>query len=138
MPRSNQSPATRRQRPRAGLCAGGGMLCLLLAGVLGGAVAAAAEPPAADVAEAPESTVRVTVEPVRGLSDYAAVTRLLQGAAGVRRVNIVAARGNTARFEIVGRGDEAQLAQALGAVAGLSATAGAAHSYHYQPSQPQG
>jgi uncharacterized protein len=60
-----------------------------------------------------ESEVRIAIEGVGSLTDYAAVTRLLQGIPGVRRAQIVAADGDGVVFEVTVRGGAAGLEQAL-------------------------
>jgi hypothetical protein len=83
-------------------------------------------------AEEPESTVQVRIESVNTLSDYAAVTRLLQATPGVRRVNVTRVERTSATFELSMRGGAAALEQALAGQPRL-AQEGAAAVYRYQP-----
>ena len=89
---------------------------------------------AASLAQA-ESSARVAIEGVSSLADYAAVTRLLQSAPGVRRANIVAAEGDSVVFDVTARGGDAGLEQALAGSARLvrSTTGAAGTTFRYQP-----
>jgi hypothetical protein len=83
-----------------------------------------------------ESDTRVAVEGVSSLTDYAAVTRLLQSVPGVRRANVVAADGDNIIFDVTARGGAAGLEQALssGSTRLVRSGAGAAGMvYRYQP-----
>jgi hypothetical protein len=82
-----------------------------------------------------ESETRVAIEGVSSLTDYAAVTRLLQSAPGVRRANVGSADGDTIVFEVSVRGGAAGLEQALSASTRLvHSGAGATGAvYRYQP-----
>lgn len=82
-----------------------------------------------------ESTVRVRIDGVAGLSDYANVERLLESVPGVRRANIAAAEANSATFEVTARGGALGLEQGLAGSTRLvrSGPAGAAAVYRYQP-----
>src|SRR5207248_2615666 len=82
-----------------------------------------------------EVETRVRIEGVRGLADYAALERLLQSAAGVRRANIAAADANGVAFDVTVRGGAAGLDQALAGSTRLVRTggAGATPVYRYQP-----
>ncbi|HEY1492080.1 MAG TPA: hypothetical protein VGF35_05600 [Steroidobacteraceae bacterium] len=109
----------------------------LVAGRGGGAlqdVPRQLDPPAPQPAavEEPESTVQVRIESVNSLSDYAAVTRLLQATPGVRRVSVTLVERSSATFEVSVRGGAAGLEQALAAQSRL-AHEGAAPVYRYQP-----
>jgi len=82
-----------------------------------------------------ESEVRVRINGVTGLSDYAAVGRLLQSLPGARRANIAAADGTSVAFDVLVRGGTAGLEQALSGSTRLQrvSAAGAAPEYRYQP-----
>ena len=82
-----------------------------------------------------EVETRVRIEGVRGLADYAAIERLLQSVAGVRRANIAAADANGVTFDVTVRGGAAGLDQGLAGSTRLVRTsaAGAAAVYRYQP-----
>jgi hypothetical protein len=82
-----------------------------------------------------EVETRVRIEGVRGLVDYAAIERLLQSVAGVRRANIAAAEANSVAFDVTVRGGAAGLDQALSGSTRLVRTgsAGATPVYRYQP-----
>ncbi len=82
-----------------------------------------------------EVETRVRIEGVRGLADYAAIERLLQSVAGVRRANIAAADANGVAFDVTVRGGAAGLDQGLAGSTRLVRTsaAGAAAVYRYQP-----
>jgi len=72
---------------------------------------------------------------VKGLADYAAIERLLQSVAGVRRANIAAAEANSVAFDVTVRGGATGLDQGLAGSTRLVRTsaAGAAAVYRYQP-----
>jgi uncharacterized protein len=82
-----------------------------------------------------ESDTRVAIEGVRSLTDYAAVTRLLQSVPGVRRATVVAADGDNVVFDLTVRGGAVVLEQALsGSTRLVRSGAGAAGVvYRYQP-----
>jgi uncharacterized protein len=82
-----------------------------------------------------ESSTRVQIEGVSSLSDYAAVERLLQGIAGVRRANIAAADAASVTFEVTVRGGAAGLEQDLAGSTRLVRDGGASAEmvYRYQP-----
>ena len=82
-----------------------------------------------------ESETRVVVEGVSSLTDYAAVTRLLQSVRGVRRATVVAADGDNTAFDVMVRGGAAGLEQGLsGSTRLVRSGAGAAGAvYRYQP-----
>ena len=82
-----------------------------------------------------ESTARVAIAGVSSLTDYAAVTRLLQSVPGVRHVSILAAEGDSIVFEVTVRGGAAGLEQALaGSTRLVHSGAGAAGAvFRYQP-----
>ena len=82
-----------------------------------------------------EVETRVRIEGVRGLIDYAAIQRLLQGVAGVRRANIAAAEANSVAFDVTVRGGAAGLDQGLSGSTRLvrAGSTGATPVYRYQP-----
>ncbi|HEY0766985.1 MAG TPA: DUF2066 domain-containing protein [Steroidobacteraceae bacterium] len=82
-----------------------------------------------------EAETRVRIDGVTGLAGYAAVARLLQSVAGVRRANIAAASASSVDFDVTVRGGAAGLDQALAGSARLVRTsaAGAPALYRYQP-----
>jgi len=82
-----------------------------------------------------EVETRVRIEGVKVLADYAAIGRLLQSVAGVRRANIAAAEANSVAFDVTVRGGAAGLDQGLAGSTRLvrTSTAGAAPVYRYQP-----
>jgi hypothetical protein len=89
-------------------------------------------PGAAGEVEAP---ARVRVEGVAGLADYAAVERLLQSIAGVRRADVAEVDAGSVTFEVEMRGGSAALEHELSGSTHLarSASGGAALVYRYQP-----
>lgn len=70
-----------------------------------------APPPGA--AGSPEAAARVRIEGVAGLSDYAAVERLLQSIPGVRRADVAEVDAGSVTFEVDMRGGSAALEQEL-------------------------
>ena len=82
-----------------------------------------------------ESDTRVAIEGVSSLTDYAAVTRLLQSLPGVRRATVVAADGDSIIFDVMMRGGAVGLEQTLsGSTRLVRSGAGAAGAvYRYQP-----
>jgi hypothetical protein len=80
-----------------------------------------------------EAVVRVQIEGVTTLADYAATQRLLQSAPGVRRANISAADASSVSYEVAVRGGAAGLEQGLTGAARLVRVSGAALVYRYQP-----
>src|SRR6202035_3419140 len=83
-----------------------------LAAGIGGAVEALAR--VGDVSEPPaEMIVEGGVDNVPSLADYAQVGRLLQGAPGVRAVNLAEASGTHVTFSVRVRGGGAALDKAL-------------------------
>ena len=90
--------------------------------------------PAAAAALA-ESTVRLRIEGVNSLNDYAAVLRLLQATPGLRQVAVVQVAGATASFDASVRGGATGLEQLLAGQARFAHT-GAGAVYHYQPQAP--
>jgi uncharacterized protein len=101
---------------------------------LGGAVDALAR--VQDVSEPQaEVVVPVEVDGVPTLSDYAQVGRLLQGAPGVRAVNVAEANGARVIFNVRVRGGGPALDQALAASGHFAAAAsGTGHlQYSYRP-----
>jgi hypothetical protein len=138
-PGKKSTTANRRVRglPLASFCA----LCLavpLLA--VAGQRQAAAEPapPEASTAVPEEAPARLRIEGVTGLSDYAALTRLLQGVPGVRRANVVIVENGSVTFEVIVRGGAEGLEQGLAGVARLEriAATGGRLLYRYQPQPP--
>ena len=51
-----------------------------------------------------EASARVEITGVANLTDYVNVQRLLEGAPGIRRVNVGAAKGNVVMFDVVAKG----------------------------------
>jgi hypothetical protein len=101
---------------------------------IGGAVDALAR--VQDVSEPQaEVVVPVEVDGVPTLSDYAQVGRLLQGAPGVRAVNVAEADGTRVVFNVRVRGGGPALEQALGASGHFVAAASGASrlQYTYRP-----
>jgi hypothetical protein len=82
-----------------------------------------------------EGEVRVEVDGVHTLGDYATVTRLLQATPGVRRANLAAAAPAALVFAVTVRGGAAGLEQALAGEKHLTASGAAAGRLllHYQP-----
>ncbi len=92
-------------------------------------------PQPAGTAGLAESSVRVRIEGVNSLGDYAAVTRLLQATPGVRQVAVTQVTRATATFQASVRGGAAGLEQLLASQARL-AHSGAGAVYRYQPPAP--
>jgi hypothetical protein len=92
-------------------------------------------PQQAGTAAQAEGEVRVEVDGVRTLSDYATVTRLLQATPGVRRANLAAAAPAALVFAMTVRGGAAGLEQALAGEKHLTPGGAAAGRLllHYQP-----
>src|SRR6202023_1944493 len=84
-----------------------------------------------------EVETRVRIEGVRGLIDYAAIQRLLQGGAGVRRAHIAAAEANSVAFDVTVRGGAAGLDQGLSGSTRL-VRAGSTRATPLSRYQPQG
>ena len=82
-----------------------------------------------------EATARVEVNGVVNLTDYANVQRLLESAPGVRRVNVSAASGNVAMFDVVARGGGDALSHALSGTSHLAQqeASSARLAYQYRP-----
>jgi hypothetical protein len=82
-----------------------------------------------------ESAARVEIVGVTSLADYANVTRLLQSTPGVRHANLVGAEGTSVLFEVMVRGGDAGLDQALAGQPRLARgnPAGGHSVYRYQP-----
>jgi hypothetical protein len=82
-----------------------------------------------------ESALQLEVDGVNALADYAQVARLLQGAAGVRSVNVAEASGTVVTFSVRVRGGAAALDRALAASGHFAATAPGATrpQYTYRP-----
>jgi hypothetical protein len=89
-------------------------------------------PGAAGEAAAP---ARVRVEGVAGLADYAAVERLLQSIAGVRRAEVAEVDAGSVTFEVQMRGGSAALERELSGSTHFApgASGGARLVYRYQP-----
>jgi hypothetical protein len=78
----------------------------------------------------------VQVGGVSTLSDYAAVTRLLEGIPGTRRVQLAEASGGAATFSVLVRGGAEAVDRALSGSARLAragASGGAQLMYEYRP-----
>jgi hypothetical protein len=101
---------------------------------LNGAVDALARLPDASEPQA-ESVVQVQVDGVTVLADYAQVGRLLQGAPGVRSVDVAEASGSMVTFSVRVRGGSTALDKALAASGHFSAGAsgGPRLQYTYRP-----
>lgn len=82
-----------------------------------------------------EATARVEINGVVNLTDYANVQRLLESAPGVRRVNVSAASGNVAMFDVVARGGGDALSHALTGTSHLAQqeASSARLAYQYRP-----
>ena len=80
-----------------------------------------------------DGDAQLHIEGVSSLAAYAAVERLLQSTAGVRRANIAAADAGSVTFTVTARGGAAGLEQALGGAARLQRVPGAQLVYRYQP-----
>jgi hypothetical protein len=93
-----------------------------------------APPPGAAASQA-EAVTRVRIEGVAGLSDYAAVERLLQSISGVRRADVAEVDSGNVTFEVESRGGSAALERELaGSTRMVRSTAGSAPLvYRYQP-----
>ena len=92
-------------------------------------------PQPAEAAAMAESTVRVRIDGVNSLGDYATVTRLLQATPGLRQVAVARVAGASASFDARVRGGAAALEQLLAGQSRL-AHSGAGAVYHYQPPPP--
>ena len=92
-------------------------------------------PQQAGTAQLAESDVRITIEGVRTLTDYATVGRLLQATPGIRRASLLGADPGTVLFLVTVRGGAPGLEQALAGQSHLShpGASGEATLYHYQP-----
>jgi len=82
-----------------------------------------------------EATARVEITGVANLTDYANVQRLLEGAPGVRRVNVSAAHGSVAIFDVVARGGGDTLSRSLTGTSHLAQqeASSARLAYQYRP-----
>jgi uncharacterized protein len=82
-----------------------------------------------------ESTLRIEVDDVTSLSDYATVQRLLESVPGVRHANIAAADARSVMFDVLVRGGAAALEQGLAATTHLVRGTGSGPRvvYRYQP-----
>ena len=92
-----------------------------------------APPPGA--AAQPEAAARVRIEGVAGLTDYAAVERLLQSIPGVRRADVAEVDSGSVTFEVDMRGGSAALEHELSGSARMarSGSGTAPLVYRYQP-----
>lgn len=102
-----------------------------LAGAIDHVVDALVPPPSGPAAQA-ESTVRVRIEGVNTLTDYATVTRLLQATPGMRRVGVSAVDASSVTFDAGVHGGTAGVEQVL-ALQGHFAHMGTGAVYRYQP-----
>jgi hypothetical protein len=82
-----------------------------------------------------EASARVEINGVASMTDYANVQRLLESAPGVRRVNISAARGNVAMFDVVARGGGDAISHSLSGSSHLvqQEASSARLAYQYRP-----
>jgi hypothetical protein len=82
-----------------------------------------------------EATARVEITGVGNLTDYVNVQRLLEGAPGVRRVNVSAANGNVSIFDVVARGGGDALSHSLTGTSHLAQqeVSSARLAYQYRP-----
>jgi len=82
-----------------------------------------------------EATARVEINGVANLTDYANVQRLLESAPGVRRVNVSAASGKVAMFDVVARGGGDALSHSLTGTSHLAQqeASSARLAYQYRP-----
>jgi hypothetical protein len=82
-----------------------------------------------------EASARVEINGVTSLTDYANVQRLLEGAPGVRRVNISGAKGIVAMFDVVARGGGDALSHSLTGASHLAQqeASSARLAYQYRP-----
>ena len=82
-----------------------------------------------------EAIARVEINGVANLTDYVNVQRLLENAPGVRRVNVSAANGNVAIFDVVARGGGDALNHALTGASHLAQqeASSARLAYQYRP-----
>jgi hypothetical protein len=83
-----------------------------------------------------ESEALVQVGGVSTLNDYAAVSRLLEGIPGTRRVNLSEVNGGAATFSVLVRGGAEAVDRALGSSARLTragAAGGGQLVYEYRP-----
>lgn len=90
-----------------------------------------APPQGGSLAQA-EVAIRVRIDGVATLGDYASVTRLLESVPGVRRASIAVANPNSAVFEVTVRGGAAALEQGLAGSTRLRG-GGPQPVYRYQP-----
>ena len=81
-------------------------------------------PQQAGTAQLAESDVRITVEGVRTLTDYASIGRLLQATPGIRRASLLGADPGTVLFLVTVRGGAYLLLPGLSAVRYLAALSG--------------
>ncbi len=93
-------------------------------------------PKPAGLAAEPESTTRVRIAGVHTLTDYAAVTRLLQATPGLRRVAVSAVDGDSASFTASVHGGAAGLEPLLAGQARFVRTASGVYRYQGPPAAP--
>ncbi len=105
-----------------------------LAAGVDGAVDALAAPQGASLDQT-EANARVEIDGIGGLTDYAAVQRVLESLPGTRRVNIVAASGSVAVFDVLIRGGADAVNHALaGSLHLVRADASSARlTFQYRP-----
>jgi uncharacterized protein len=90
-------------------------------------------PQQASAAAQTEAQTRIRIAGVTTLTGYTAVERLLQGVAGVRRVNIAAADAGGVSFDVVVRGGAAGLEQGLTGTQLIHGDSRDGTLYRYQP-----
>lgn len=91
-------------------------------------------PPPGAAGRETEGAVRVRIEGVAGLADYAAVERLLQSIPGVRRAEVAEVDAGSATFEVEMRGGAAALERELTASPRMvRGGSGATLIYRYRP-----
>jgi hypothetical protein len=113
------------------------LCCALPPSLRAQATPAAANPAPEEAAvTAPDDLpARVRIEGATTLKEYVALTRLLQGAPGIHRVNVVAVEAAAVTFEVTVQGGATGLEAALAATAQLQRieAGGARLVYRYQP-----
>jgi hypothetical protein len=82
-----------------------------------------------------ESSARIEIDGVSGLTDYANVERLLEGAPGVRHANVIAADGTHVVFDVLVRGGSEAIGKALNNAQHLVRTEASSTrlAYQYRP-----
>jgi hypothetical protein len=105
-----------------------------LAAGIDNAVDNLAAPQGATLAET-EAEARIQIEGVNGLSDYAAVERILASLPGARRSGVVAADGSQVVFQVLIRGGSGAVSRALSGSTHLVAAEAAGNplTYQYRP-----